>query len=357
MGGSEGLLNELIFSAVHEISQTVEILTPKTPNPRVVWGLNSFSGQLKTFPGLNFWPPKIPPGTPWGGVGQLFWARMIPESIRTCVPNLVAVRRSCRKRGVQTHTHTHTHTHARTHARTPARTHTHTHAHTHTKGHCNFIIIIVDVFYQKLIGGHYCLLGWSLLSQNEWILAIFLTSECKLKWNIFKCFLKKRWTLIPPTSSHWSDTPSTAAVKSKQRTYQIISPILCQSGTNCFNCIDRIRVSEDYAQTNLNWPSSCRRICRMRVRGIAPNLRLSISDWRERVVGVILSISHRHKWVSGRGLCEPFTRTNFAASLALFTLARASLARFILTRCKFSGAFQFYVMPVSCLRHSLLILQ
>ena len=53
----------------------------------------------------------------------------------------------------------------------------------------------VDVFYQKLIGGHYCLPWWSLMPQNEWILAIFLTSECKLKWNIFKCFLKKRWTL------------------------------------------------------------------------------------------------------------------------------------------------------------------
>ena len=37
---------------------------------------------------------------------------MIPGSIRTCVPNLVAVRRSCRKNGGggyrQTHTHTHT---------------------------------------------------------------------------------------------------------------------------------------------------------------------------------------------------------------------------------------------------------
>ena len=29
-------------------------------------------------------------------------------------------------------------------------------------------------------------------------------------------------------------------------------------------------------------------------------------------MGVILLISDRHKWVSGRGLCEPFTKTNFA---------------------------------------------
>ena len=33
-------------------------------------------------------------------------------------------------------------------------------------------------------------------------------------------------------------------------------------------------------------------------------------------MGVILSISNRHKWVSGRGLCEPFTKTNFASGLS-----------------------------------------
>ena len=97
-------------------------------------------------------------------------------------------------------THTHARAHARTHAR--ARAHTHTHTHTHTQGHCNFIIIIVDVFYHKLIGGHYCLLGWSLMSQNKWILAIFLTSECKLylsKVEYFKVFSKKKtFTNTPP---------------------------------------------------------------------------------------------------------------------------------------------------------------
>ena len=80
-------------------------------------------------------------------------------------------------------------------------------------------------FYRKLIGGHYCFLGWSLMSQNEWIFAIFLTSECKLylsKVEYFKVFSKKKvvTNTPPPISSHWSDTPSTAAVKSKQRTSQ-----------------------------------------------------------------------------------------------------------------------------------------
>ena len=42
----------------------------------------------------------------------------LPPSLRTCVPNLVAVRLSCRKKGG---THTHTHAHAHAHA------HTHTH--------------------------------------------------------------------------------------------------------------------------------------------------------------------------------------------------------------------------------------
>ena len=80
MGGDDGLQNESIFSAVHEISRSFEILTPKTP-------------------------PETPPGVGWV---KLFWVRMIPGSIRTCMPNLVAVRRSCRKKrggGVQTDTH------------------------------------------------------------------------------------------------------------------------------------------------------------------------------------------------------------------------------------------------------------
>ena len=33
---------------------------------------------------------------------------------------------------------------------------------------------------------------------------------------------------------------------------------------------------------------------------------------RINVVGVVLSINDRRKRVSGRGLCEPFTKTNFA---------------------------------------------
>ena len=36
---------------------------------------------------------------PLGGVGQFFYVRASPVSIRICVPNCVAVRRSCRKGG------------------------------------------------------------------------------------------------------------------------------------------------------------------------------------------------------------------------------------------------------------------
>ena len=54
-------------------SRLLEMLSPKTPNHRVGWGLKKiidFSGQSMTFPGLlNFLPPKIPTWTPWGGVG------------------------------------------------------------------------------------------------------------------------------------------------------------------------------------------------------------------------------------------------------------------------------------------------
>ena len=57
-------------------------------------------------------------GVGWGGVGwdgvgwvKFVWVRMIPGSIRICVPNLVAVRRSCRKGGgVQVRLATHTKT-------------------------------------------------------------------------------------------------------------------------------------------------------------------------------------------------------------------------------------------------------
>ena len=36
--------------------------------------------------------------SPWDGVGQLFYVRESPVSIRICVTNLVEVRRSCRKK-------------------------------------------------------------------------------------------------------------------------------------------------------------------------------------------------------------------------------------------------------------------
>ena len=47
------------------------------------------------------------------------------------------------------------------------------------------------------------------------LLSPTLTSDCKVEY--FKVFSKKGG---PPISSHWSDTTSTAAVKSKQLTYQ-----------------------------------------------------------------------------------------------------------------------------------------
>ena len=85
---------------------------------------------------------------------------MIPGSIRTCVPNLVAVRgpveegggyrqthrhtdtQTRRHTGTRTHAHTHTRTHAHsthahTHTRTHAHTHTRTHAHKHTRTHAH----------------------------------------------------------------------------------------------------------------------------------------------------------------------------------------------------------------------------
>ena len=71
----------------------------------------TFYGLFLNFDPLK--PPREPPG--WGWV-KCFWARMIHGSIRTCVPNLVAVRRSCRKRGGGTDTHMHASTYARTHA-------------------------------------------------------------------------------------------------------------------------------------------------------------------------------------------------------------------------------------------------
>ena len=92
-------------------------MSPKTPPHEWVgmtgYKMNLFSQQFMKFQevlkiGLLKLPPETPP---WCGVGwvKLFWVRMIPGSIRTCVPNLVAVR-SCRKKeggGVQTDTHAH----------------------------------------------------------------------------------------------------------------------------------------------------------------------------------------------------------------------------------------------------------
>ena len=84
-GGGGGIFLS-IFSTVHEIYRTFEILTPKSPppgTPRGGMGKNKFywfSGQFMTFPGLLIfwppgvlicWPPKIPTSTPplgWGGL-------------------------------------------------------------------------------------------------------------------------------------------------------------------------------------------------------------------------------------------------------------------------------------------------
>ena len=114
------------------------IFLPLKLRPVPLWlggeGVNSF-GQLMTFPGLlNCWPPKPPWDPPGMGWVKCFWPWMIPGSIRTCVPNLVAVRRSCRKKGWgYRHTHPHTPTHTPTHVRTQARTRTHACTHTHTQ--------------------------------------------------------------------------------------------------------------------------------------------------------------------------------------------------------------------------------
>ena len=78
-------------------------------SPRWGGGLNCIDvlGSSGHFPDFLIIapPPKIPLAPP--GVGWVnFWNRMIPGSIRTCVPNLDAVRTSCRKDGVETDTHT-----------------------------------------------------------------------------------------------------------------------------------------------------------------------------------------------------------------------------------------------------------
>ena len=112
--------------SVHEISRTFEFFTTKTPSPWWGGGVSNFFflGSSWHFP--DFWifdSLKSPLRPLWGGVGQICWARMIPGSTRTCVPNLVAVRRSCRKKGGTDR-------------------HTDTQTHTDKKGYCSFIGIV-----------------------------------------------------------------------------------------------------------------------------------------------------------------------------------------------------------------------
>ena len=111
-GGGEGLQNESIFSAVHEI------LTLKTSAPFRGLIFYWFSGQFMTFPGLlKFWPPKIPPG-------KLFWSEWFPDQSAYACQIWLQSDGRVEKRGVQTD--------RRMHART------------HTKGHCH---ISVAFFY------------------------------------------------------------------------------------------------------------------------------------------------------------------------------------------------------------------
>ena len=90
-------------------------LPPKTStlSTGFFFNIGLFSGQFMTFPKpLIFDTLKNPTQTnltqptPWGGLGQIFFSwEWVPYilSTRICVPNLVAVRRSCQKKGgVQT---------------------------------------------------------------------------------------------------------------------------------------------------------------------------------------------------------------------------------------------------------------
>ena len=86
----------------------------KTPPPGWVgmtgYKMSRFSRQFMKFPALlKFWPLKLPPwDSPGVGWVKFCWVQMIPGSIRICMPNLVAIWRSCRKKRGGTDRRTHT---------------------------------------------------------------------------------------------------------------------------------------------------------------------------------------------------------------------------------------------------------
>ena len=87
-----------------------QLSSPPPPPSHVGWGLHfllifwTAHDISPTF--VNLWPPKTPLRLPWGG-SNVFLIRWFPAgSIRICMPNLVAIRRSCRKKGGYRQTHT-----------------------------------------------------------------------------------------------------------------------------------------------------------------------------------------------------------------------------------------------------------
>ena len=102
-----GLHFLLLFSAVHEISRTFEILTP---NP-LGWSGSNFLSIFWTvhIPDFCFFDPtKIPTSTPLGWRGQFFSKEPIPRSIRICVPNLVMIGPAVWPTILDPYKHTHT---------------------------------------------------------------------------------------------------------------------------------------------------------------------------------------------------------------------------------------------------------
>ena len=78
------------------MSQTFEMFTHKTPNPR--WGglkiMYSFSRHFMPFPDFYFWPSTIPTATPWDGevnlvTVNLFSFETVPRYIRMCVESWI----------------------------------------------------------------------------------------------------------------------------------------------------------------------------------------------------------------------------------------------------------------------------